>query len=113
MNAEGKWILLRDLPKKIRLFVHAYHLVDWHGNDHYGICIQERWCYQRELIPPTELAFVIEDGVLYSPLLENSEEDMDRIKAAMNMMLEMVRHCEIRTMDKVSALPPVRQVEVP
>ena len=113
LNAEGKWILLRDLPKKIRQFVHAYHLVDWHGNDHYGTCIQERWCYQRELIPPTELAFVIENGVLYSPLLKNSEEDMECIKIAMNVMLEMVGHCEIRTADKAPALPPVRQEEVP
>lgn len=113
LNAEGKWIRLRDLPKEIRLFVHAYHLVDWHGNDHYGTCIQGRWCYQRNLIPPTELAFIIEDSVLYSPLLENSEDDMDRIKVAMNVMLEMIGHCEIRTADKAPALPPVRQVEVP
>ncbi len=113
LNAEGKWIRLRNLPKEIRLFVHAYHLVDWHGNDHYGTCVQERWCYQRELIPPTELAFIIEDGVLYSSLLENSEADMDRIKIAMNAVLEMVGHCEVRTADKAPALPPVRQVEVP
>ena len=113
LNAEGKWVRLRNLPKEIRLFVHAYHLVDWHGNDHYGTCIQERWCYQRELIPPTELAFIIEDGVLYSPLLENSEEDIDRIKVAMNTLLEMIGHCEIRTADKAPALPPVQQVEVP
>lgn len=113
LNAEGKWIRLRNLPKEIRLFVHAYHLVDWHGNDHYGTCIQERWCYQRELIPPTELAFIIEDGVLYSPLLENSEADMERIKIAMNVVLEMIGHCEVRTADKAPAFPPVRQIAVP
>lgn len=113
MNADGKWILLRDLPKKIRQFVHTYHLKDWQGNDIYGTCIQERWCYQRKLIPPAELAFVTEDGVLYSPLLENSEEDMDRIKTAMNVILEMVGHCEIWTAEKAPALPPVQQVEVP
>ena len=113
MNADGKWILLRDLPKKIRQFVHAYHLVDWHGQDHYGTCIQERWCYQRELVPPAELAFIIEDDVLYSPLLANSEDDMEHIKLAMNVILEMVGHCEIWTADKAPALPPVRQVEVP
>ena len=113
LNADGKWILLRDLPKKIRQFVHAYHLVDWHGQDHYGTCIQERWCYQRELVPPAELAFIIEDDVLYSPLLANSEDDMEHIKLAMNVILEMVGHCEIWTADKAPALPPVRQVEVP
>lgn len=113
LNADGKWILLRDLPKKIRQFVHAYHLVDWHGQDHYGTCIQERWCYQRDLVPPAELAFIIEDDVLYSPLLANSEDDMEHIKLAMNVILEMVGHCEIWTADKAPALPPVRQVEVP
>lgn len=113
LNADGKWILLRDLPKKIRQFVHAYHLVDWHGQDHYGTCIQERWCYQRELVSPAELAFIIEDDVLYSPLLANSEDDMEHIKLAMNVILEMVGHCEIWTADKAPALPPVRQVEVP
>ena len=113
LNANGKWIPLRDLPKEIRLFVHVYHLVDWHGNDHYGTCVQERWCYQRELIPPVELAFIVEDGVLYSPLLKNCEEDIDHIRVAMNVILEMVGHCEIRTVDKNPALPPVRQVAVP
>ena len=112
-NAEGKWIRLRNLPKETRLFVHAYHLVDWHGNDHYGTCIQERWCYQRELIPPAELAFIIEDGVLYSPLFENNETDMERIRIAMNVVLEMIGHCEVWTADKIPALPPVLQVEVP
>lgn len=112
-NANGKWFLLRELPKKIRFFVHAYHLVDWHGNDHYGTCVQERWCYQRKLIPPTELAFVIENGVLYSPLLHNSHESMERIKAAMNVILEMVGHCEIRTADRATILSSVKQYEVP
>lgn len=112
-NADGKWVCLRNLPKEIRIFVHAYHLVDWHGNDHYGTCIQERWCYQRELIPPTELAFIIDDGVLYSPLLENREDNMEYIKAAMNIILEMIGHCEIRTADKAPAIPSVRQLEVP
>ena len=87
--------------------------MDWHGQDHYGTCIQERWCYQRELVPPAELAFIIEDDVLYSPLLANSEDDMEHIKLAMNVILEMVGHCEIWTADKAPALPPVRQVEVP
>ena len=113
LNAEGKWVPLRDLPKRPRLFVRAYHLVDWHGNDQYGTCVQERWCYQRKLIPPEELAFVIENGVLYSPLLENIEENIERIKIAMNVVLEMMGHCEIRTADKAPALSPVRQVEVP
>lgn len=113
INADGKWVLLRDLPKELRLFVRPYHLVDWNGDDHYGTCIQGRWCYQRKLIPPAELAFIIEDGVLFSPLLINSDENIECIKLAMNVVLEMVGHCEIWTEEKAPALPPVHQVEVP
>ena len=36
LNANGKWKVLRDLPKEKRSFEHDYHIVDWHGNDHYG-----------------------------------------------------------------------------
>ena len=113
LNADGKWVPLKDRPKKARFFVRAYHLKDWQGNDLYGTYVQERQCYQRKLIPPTECAFTIEDGVLYSELLKNNVESMERIKAVMNVALEMVGHFEIRTADKVPALPPVKQVEVP
>ena len=112
-NADGKWILLKDLPKEVRTFAHTYHLKDWQGGDIYGTYYQSRMCYQRKLIPPTELAFVIEDGTLYSPLLENSEDDMQRIKVAMNVVLEMLGHCEIWTSERAPALPPVKQAEVP
>lgn len=112
-NADGKWIVHRDRPKEDRSFIHAYHIIDWHGDDHYGTCVQHRMCYQRDLIPPTNLAFVVEDGVLYSPLLENCEDAMTKVKAAMNIVLEMVGHCEVWTAEKASALPPVNQREVP
>ena len=32
LNANGKWKVLRDLPKEKRSFEHDYHIVDWHGN---------------------------------------------------------------------------------
>jgi hypothetical protein len=112
-NAEGKWIIRRELPKEDRAIVHAYHVIDWHGNDHYGTCVQYRMCYPRELIPPTDLAFVVEDNVLYSPLLENCEAAMNSVKATINIILEMIGHCEIWTAEKAPALPPVKQLEVP
>ena len=113
MNANGKWRILKDLPKEKRSIEHDYHIVDWHGNDHYGTCWQNRWCYQRLLIPPTELAFVIDDDVLYSPLLENSESNFANIKSAMNVALEMLGRCEIWTAERAPAIPPVKQTEVP
>lgn len=113
MNANGKWRVLKNLPKEERFFEHDYHVVDWHGTDHYGTCWQSRWCYQRELIPPTELAFIIEGGVLYSPLLENADSKFTYIKAAMNIALEMLGRCEVWTAEHTPAIPPAKQVEVP
>lgn len=112
-NADGKWVVIRNKPKVMRSVAHAYHVIDWHGDDHYGTCYQSRLCYQRNLIPPTNLAFVVENGVLHSPLFENREEAMPEIKAAMNIILEMIGHCEIWTAEKTPSLPPVRQYEVP
>ena len=111
-NADGKWILLKDKPKETRFFVRSYHRKDWQGNDLFGTCVQERLCYQRKLLPPMECAFIIEDGILYSELLKNSPESVERIKAAMNVVLEMVGRFEIRTVDKAPALPPVKQVDI-
>lgn len=112
-NADGRWIVCRDRPKEERPFVHAYHVIDWHGNDHYGTCVQRRMCFQRDLVPPTNLAFVVENGVLYAPLLENCDSAMKEARAAMNIVLEMVGHFEIWTAEKAPALLPVKQYEVP
>lgn len=112
-NANGRWRILRDLPKEVRSYQQAYHVIDWFGFHHYGTCWHHRMCYQRELIPPTSLAFVIEDGVLYSPLLTNHDQDLTNIKVAMNVMLEMLGRCEVWTAERAPALPPVKQTEVP
>lgn len=113
VNANGKWKILKDLPKEERFFERDYHVVDWHGTDHYGTCWQSRWCYQRELIPPTGLAFIIEGSVLYSPLLVNADSDFTNIKTAMNVALEMLGRCEVWTVERAPAMPPVEQAEVP
>ncbi|MBR2897421.1 MAG: hypothetical protein IKC04_06030 [Oscillospiraceae bacterium] len=112
-NADGRWLIHRNRPKEERVFLRTYHLVSWQGDDIYGSYVQHRMCYPRELIPPTELAFVVEEGVIYSPLMSNSEAEMPVVKAAMNIVLEMVGHCEVWTADKAPALPPVKQYGVP
>lgn len=112
-NADGTWRVLKHLPKVPRAYMQNYHVIDWYGDHHYGVCWHRRLCYQREFVPPTELAFVIENGVLYSPLLENSQDNLGRIKVAMNVMLEMLGRCEVWTAERAPALPPVKQIEVP
>lgn len=113
LNANGKWKVLRNLPKEERSYQQAYHVIDWFGFHHYGMCWHHRMCYQRELIPPTSLAFIVEGGVLYSPLLTNDQCDYERVKSAMNVALEMLGRCEIWTAERTPAIPPVKQVEVP
>jgi len=113
MNADGLWKPIKSLPKEVRAIEHDFHIIDWHGQDHYGTCWQSRWCYPREYIAPTKLVFTIEDGVLYSPLMVNNEAERVRIKAAMNIALEMLGRCEVWTAERVPAVPPIKQVEVP
>lgn len=113
LNANGKWILRKDLPKEPRSFEHEFHVVDWHGNDHYGTCWQTRMCYMRELIPPAEICFTLDNGTLYSPMFSLSPEIMESVKLSVNIMLEMFGSCEIWTSEKMPVSPPVRKREVP
>lgn len=113
LNANGKWIPRTDLPKEPRSFERDYHIVDWHGNDHYGTCWQTRMCYQRELLPPVELYFTLENGTLYSPLFKFCDEIMENVKLAINVMLEILGRCEIWTSERVPVAPPIKQREVP
>ncbi len=112
-NANGRLVAQKNLPKVPQYISHDYHIIDRHGNDHYGVCGYTRPCYQKTYDPPTELPFLIEGNTLYSKLFRNSEQSRTTIAAAMNIMLEMVGHFEIRTSEKAPALPPVRQLEVP
>ncbi len=112
-NAEGHWIIHKDRPKEPRTFEREYHVVDWHGADHYGICFQTRDCYPRTLIPPTELVFTLENGTMFSPLLYNNEDNYGIIKLSMNVLLEMFGQCEMWTERKIPAVPPVSQKVVP
>ncbi len=70
-------------------------------------------CYQRGLVPPTELCFTLDNGILYSPLFQLSEAIMGDVKLAINVMLEMLGRCEVWTSEKVPVKPPVKQLEVP
>ena len=112
-NADGKWIVKRDLPLEKRVFEHDYHVVDWHGNDHYGTCYQSRMCYQREYIKPAEIAFSYESGIVLSQQLSNFETCYDNIKLAINVMLEIFGECEIWDENKAPIIPQMKEKFVP
>ncbi|NLO84905.1 MAG: hypothetical protein GX096_05700 [Clostridiales bacterium] len=113
VNANGYWIVHKGRPKEPRIFERAYHIVDWHGNHHSGTCFQTRMCYQRTLACPKEITFHIENDVFYSPKYTNCDEDMEDIRLAMNITLEMFGHCETWTEEKAPVNPPINQMEVP
>ena len=113
VNSNGRWVIDKTVPKEPREIEHDYHVIDWHGNDHYGTCWQTRMCYHRDFIPPVELSFRVEDGIMYSPLLFNNAKDIERIKTAINVMLEIFGICELWTVHKAPAYPPGKQESVP
>ena len=95
-NSNGKIVIDKSI-KEERIFERSYHVVDWHGNDHYGICYQSRMCYKRNFINPLEIELTYLNGLIISPILENCEENKDTIKHVINMFLEMFGKCEILT----------------
>lgn len=97
-NSNGK-IVLDKSEKEERVFERSYHIVDWHGNDHYGTCYQSRMCYKRNFINPLEIELTYSNGFIVSPILKKCKENEDTIKHIINMFLEMFGNCEILTED--------------
>jgi hypothetical protein len=50
-----------EIEKEPREIERDYHIVDWHGTDHYGTCFQSRMCYSKEYIFPL-LAEIVFDN---------------------------------------------------
>ena len=112
-NANGYTVPVKDLPKEIRSWEHSYRYEDWGGTEHYGTCWQDRKCYQRRLIPPTEVHFHIDNSVLFSTPLVNREEDYPAIKAAINVALEMLGRCELWPNKEAPIFSAAKDIEVP
>lgn len=92
-NANGKEIPQKNLPKEERWFQRDYHVVDWHGNDHYGSCSVSRMCYPKTwILPPEEEILFTTDYIKSMPLKIN---ELNRIKHVINMFLELFGYCEI------------------
>lgn len=96
-NTNGRWVPDKSLPLEERTFESQYHVVDWHGNDHYGVRYHTRKCYQRRFISPPSLELTYSNDLLLSPLFVLSEKNKPLIKHAINMFLEMFGRCEVLT----------------
>lgn len=103
-NANGKYRLLRELPKET-CFRESY-ITDWHGNHHTVYIEYQR--YQREMIeaPSIELTIASDannKSILLSPLLINKPENYQAIKHVINLFLEIFGECETLYEDLISA----------
>lgn len=92
-NRDGKYEVLKDEEKEPHEIEHDYHIVDWHGNDHYGSCFQTRMCYPRKYIAPPMESIVYGNGYVRSSVVTTSETD--RMLHIINMFLEIYGTCEI------------------
>jgi hypothetical protein len=95
-NANGGFILLRDLPKET--YLREIEFKDWHGNYHTRYAAYLR--YQRRPIPAPNVELLIRNGadsqkILVSPLLINHTNNYDYIKHVINLFLELFGECEI------------------
>lgn len=92
-NLYGKEIIHKEREKEIREIQRDYHIVDWHGTDHYGTCFQSRMCYPKEYIFPPMVKVILDNKELRSELMTKVDSEM--LKHTVNMFLEVFGYCEI------------------
>lgn len=96
-NLYGKEYANTEKEKELREFERDYHIVDWHGTDHYGTCFQSRMCYPKEYILPPLTKIYLEEGLIRSNLLSKGSEEL---KHTINIFLEIFGYCEITDRNK-------------
>ena len=97
-NRDGKMVTHKDQQKTSRIIERDYHIKDWHGNYHDGICFESRMCYPREYISPPMETVVIENNSVRSSVVTKGESE--RLLHIINMFLERFGTCEIIDADK-------------
>ena len=103
-NAEGKFLIRKDLPKEERYITTAeWSWEQWCGRNQTKTVTEYRdiykECYQREFIPPPslELTWVEHDNGKFvsSEKVETNTLEPDFFKHAINLFLELFGECEI------------------
>ncbi len=113
LNAEGGWKTHRDQPKEPRTFEREYHCIDWHGEDHYGVCYQTRDCYPRTRISPQCIELTLYNGFIRSPLFSCRPSEYEKIKLAINLFLEIFGECDTMTEQLVPKAPLIHERNLP
>jgi len=109
-NAEGKWLVRRDLPKESRYITTRYwKWTTWGGEEHEEPRDVYRDCYPKELLPPpsVQLSVKDKDGNSYfvSPIFQKDAYDNLEAKHAANLFLELFGRCEVVDQDVVGYTP--------
>lgn len=97
-NLYGKEFVHTEKKKELREIERDFHIVDWHGTDHYGTCFQSRICYPKEYIYPPLTKIYLEKGIIRSALLRRNE--LESLKHTINLFLEIFGYCEITDKDE-------------
>lgn len=109
-NLHGKDFIHKEMDKEPREIERDYHIVDWHGTDHYGTCFQRRMCYPKEYIFPPVSRIILDNGKLRSDLLTKAQSDL--LKHIINMFLEVFGYCEIVDKDEKPIGQKIRIKEI-
>ena len=99
-NANGKYEMLRDLPKEIFYVEQSRNIKDWHGNYHSVSTSMKYKRFKTELIDaPSQELIILEDEdnerIISSEILILSEENKELIKHIVNLFLELFKECNI------------------
>lgn len=109
-NINGKFVVYKDQEMEERTFERAYHVIDWHGTDHYGTCFQTKPCHPRKYIaPPLEIITLGKDYITSRILLK---KDKNILKHIINMFLEIFRYCIIVDNNKTPITKDIKVKEV-
>lgn len=99
-NANGKYELLKDLPKEKFYISQTREIKDWHGNYHSVFPSIEYKRYQRRLIdaPSQEISIAVDtnnEKVISSEQIELNIDSKETIKHIINLFLELFGECNI------------------
>lgn len=110
-NAEGRWLVHRDLLKESRYIrTVSWRWTEWNGDEHEDFRDIHRDCYPRDFVvpPAIELTFLETGGrrLIVSPLLAHEPSTRDLAKHTINLTLELLDSCVLVTASLEGYRPP-------
>ena len=117
-NAEGKWVIRRDLSKEPRYIrTVRWQWKQWSGQDteeHEDFRDIWRDCYPRELIPPSsiELTYRRYQGreFVTTRNLVNNPDSASLNRHAINLALELFGNCDLAIGSNFEKIPEIKRV---